>query len=395
MAFDELVTTTEAVAEQLQSATAFAQPIVPWGNGTRQHIGAAPVPGAQRLDLAGLNRVVAHVPADMTVTVQAGMTLGALQRHLAEHRQWLPWDPPQAENATVGGLLASAASGPWRLGYGTPRDWVLGMRVVLGDGRIVKSGGNVVKNVAGYDSHKLHIGALGTLGIITEATFKAFPLPDDVATRTWVLPTADAALALAEQLRAAPLSPASLLLLAPTADDLLPSDLGDGHWMLCVRYVGTAAGVARQCNLAETAATSARAEPIALTDPAALWQRAADWITSAADRCVLRVGTVPTALGRAIAAATRRFAAAPLVALPAVGLLHLRPAAHSFDSNALAALRTDLAASNGYVAVEDAPDALHATLDLRGAPPPTLPIMRALKRQWDPADLLNRGRYLV
>lgn len=170
--------TAEELADCLREATARGLAVVPWGAGTRQHIGRAPT----RYDLAiathGLARVLDYHPDDLVVTLEAGATLGAVQAELARHGQWLPWDAPLPGRASVGGLLASGAAGPLRLGYGAPRDWTLGMRVALGDGRLVRSGGRVVKNVAGYDTHKLHIGALGTLGVIVEATFKVQPLPE-------------------------------------------------------------------------------------------------------------------------------------------------------------------------------------------------------------------------
>jgi len=159
-----------------------AQSVLPWGGGTGQDYGTPPRKGETLLDLSGLNRVVAHEYADMTITVEAGVTLAALQAQLAQHGQFLPLDPPNAETATVGGLLATDAFGPYRLGYGTARDWLIGLKVLDAQGRLIKGGGKVVKNVTGYDLPKLHIGALGTLGVIVEATFKVSPKPAAVCT---------------------------------------------------------------------------------------------------------------------------------------------------------------------------------------------------------------------
>jgi len=122
--------------------------------------------------------VLEHTPEDMTVTVEAGMTLAALQNQLAQKKQWLPIDPPHAEKLSVGELLSTNASGPRRFGYGTVRDYVIGLKVALADGRIIKSGGKVVKNVAGYDLQKIFIGGQGTLGAIVEATFKLRPISE-------------------------------------------------------------------------------------------------------------------------------------------------------------------------------------------------------------------------
>jgi len=129
-------------------------------------------------NLVALNRLMAHTAEDMTAIVQAGMLLADLQKALRQSGQWLPIDPPVPERLTVGELLASNASGPRRFGYGTVRDYVIGLTVVLADGRLVRSGGKVVKNVAGYDLMKLFIGSHGSLGVIVEAIFKVLPCPE-------------------------------------------------------------------------------------------------------------------------------------------------------------------------------------------------------------------------
>jgi glycolate oxidase FAD binding subunit len=130
------------------------------------------------VDLALLNRVLEYTPEDMTVTVETGLTLSELQAHLARHEQWLPIDPAHPEHLTVRDLLDQNCSGPRRYGFGTIRDHLIGVRVALADGRIVHSGGKVVKNVAGYDLMKLFVGAGGSLGIAVEATFKLLPRPE-------------------------------------------------------------------------------------------------------------------------------------------------------------------------------------------------------------------------
>ena len=130
------------------------------------------------VDLQAFTRVVEYQPADMTVTAEAGLTLAALQARLAEHGQWLPVDPPGVDRKTLAGLLNTNASGPRRFGYGTIREHLLGLKIVLADGRLIKSGGKVVKNVAGYDLLKLFVGSHGTLGVIVEATFKVRPLAE-------------------------------------------------------------------------------------------------------------------------------------------------------------------------------------------------------------------------
>jgi FAD/FMN-containing dehydrogenase len=129
-------------------------------------------------DLSALKRVLEHKAEDMTARVEAGVTLAALQTHLAERGQWLPLDPSQPEKLTIGALLATSPSGPRRFGYGTVRDYLIGLTAVLADGRVIHSGGNVVKNVAGYDLMKVFIGSRGSLGVIVEAIFKLRPRPE-------------------------------------------------------------------------------------------------------------------------------------------------------------------------------------------------------------------------
>ncbi len=131
-----------------------------------------------RLDLGAMNRILEHTPEDMTVTAEAGITLGALQESLARRRQWVPVDPPSAGTLSITDLISRNVSGPRRFGFGTIRDHLIGIQVVLADGRLVRSGGKVVKNVAGFDVMKLFVGGHDSLGIIVEATFKLLPLPE-------------------------------------------------------------------------------------------------------------------------------------------------------------------------------------------------------------------------
>jgi glycolate oxidase FAD binding subunit len=149
-------------------------------NEVRESLSAAARSGERitSFDLRRMARVLEYTPEDMTVSVEAGITLAELQRRLAERGQWLPVDPPKPDALTIGALLAANKCGPRRFGYGTVRDYLLGIKVVLADGRVIKAGGKVVKNVAGYDLCKLFVGSMGTLGVILEATFKVLPRPE-------------------------------------------------------------------------------------------------------------------------------------------------------------------------------------------------------------------------
>ena len=156
------------------------QPVHAIGSGTKQHHGPPLMKEAQVVSLRKLERITSYEPGDLVVTVQAGARLADLQAALAEQGQWLPVDPPYG-NATIGGILATNSSGPRRLGYGTLRDHLIGLRVAGPDGTITRSGGRVVKNVTGFDLHKLHIGAFGSLGVLLEANFKLRPRPEITA----------------------------------------------------------------------------------------------------------------------------------------------------------------------------------------------------------------------
>ena len=156
--------------------------VVPWSGGTRTNIGNIPTRYDVALDLSGLRSNIEHVAGDMTVVCDAGVTIGELETLLRTQGQRLPFNVPFPETATIGGSIASNAPNRLRVMFGGLRDWVIGMRVVLADGTSTKSGGRVVKNVQGYDLHRLHTGAYGTLGVITEVGIKLVPLPK--ATRT-------------------------------------------------------------------------------------------------------------------------------------------------------------------------------------------------------------------
>ena len=172
-----LPASVQEMQDVLQFAAKADLSVVPAGAGTKLGIGNLP----QKVDLVlattRLNGVIAYEPADLTVIVEAGIPLAALQTELAHHRQYLALDPPYTNRCTLGGIVATNASGSLRMRYGAARNQVLGLRVVHANGTVVKSGGKVVKNVAGYDLNKLYIGAFGTLGIITEVTLKLSPIP--------------------------------------------------------------------------------------------------------------------------------------------------------------------------------------------------------------------------
>jgi glycolate oxidase FAD binding subunit len=168
----------EEVAAVLTLASEVGSPVMPWGGGTAATVGMPAGRAGLVVGLRRLGRLVDHEPGDLTATVEAGMTMEAFQAALGSRGQWLSLDPADAGRATVGGILATNACGPRRHLYGTARDLLIGVTVVTAEGSVVKGGGKVVKNVAGYDLPKLFIGSYGTLGVIVEATVKLRPLPE-------------------------------------------------------------------------------------------------------------------------------------------------------------------------------------------------------------------------
>src|SRR6266568_6125363 len=169
--------TVEQVAQIVALANQQGLTVLSLGGGSRINLGGIPERIDVLLEMDSLTRLLEHEAPDLTCHVEAGITLAALQAQLATKGQRLALDPPGAQQATIGGILASNASGPKRLRYGTARDMVIGLHVVQASGEVARSGGRVVKNVAGYDLNKLYIGSLGTLGIIVEANFKLQPFP--------------------------------------------------------------------------------------------------------------------------------------------------------------------------------------------------------------------------
>jgi len=174
--------TTAELARLVREANESGKTVIPWGGGTGQDHGHVPRAADLVLDMSGLDRVVAHEYADMTITVEAGTTLSTVQAQLATRGQFLPLEPGESSVATVGGMLAVDARSDLALGYGRCRDWLIGVEAVDAEGRLVRGGGRVVKNVSGYDLPKLFTGSLGTLAILTQATFKVAPLPEAVRT---------------------------------------------------------------------------------------------------------------------------------------------------------------------------------------------------------------------
>jgi glycolate oxidase FAD binding subunit len=272
---------SEEVVEVVKYAAAEKLALIASGARTKLGIGSPPSRYDIALDMTRLDRILAYDPGDLTLSVEAGVPLRTVASALAEHRQFLPLSIPYFDRATVGGTIASGVDTPLRQFYGTARDYVLGMEFVIGDGVLSKSGGNVVKNVTGYDLHKLMIGALGTLGVITRVNFKTFPMP--VSSRGFVatFENLDRAIDMRNRVAQSPLTPMTFDLLSPGAANLFaapaaerltknpmpPNVLAPSRWALTIGYSGRDAVLARyEAELRRMAAESAAHSVVVLAD---------------------------------------------------------------------------------------------------------------------------------
>jgi glycolate oxidase FAD binding subunit len=249
----------EEIAEIMKFAAAENLAVIPTGARTKLGIGMPPDRFDVALDMTRLDRVIAYDPADLTLSVEAGYSLSKLLGVLGDHRQFLPLFVPYFSRTTVGGTIAAGVDSPLRQYYGTARDYVLGMEYVTGEGVCAKSGGRVVKNVSGYDLHKLMIGSLGTLGVIVSVNFKTFPSP--VGSRGFVatFESAERALGMHERVARSALTPLTIEILSPRVASLFASEaaarIGSGmmppnvlsakHWAFSSGYAGNEKVLAR------------------------------------------------------------------------------------------------------------------------------------------------------
>ena len=199
----------------LQLANSRDLVVAPAGGLTKQQIGCVP----ERIDIllstTRLNKVEEYDPGDLTIAVQAGMPFAEMQRQLGEHQQWVPCDASSLEHATVGGLLATGAAGPLKSTFGHMRDFCIGVQFVTADGKVVKGGGRVVKNVAGYDLMKLLTGSYGSLAVITRANFKVFPRPRQTRTFACSFHSLEEALQFRTRIFQSPLTPMCMEIISP------------------------------------------------------------------------------------------------------------------------------------------------------------------------------------
>lgn len=375
------------LGEALSTASRDRLATVLRGGGTKLAWGRVPVAIDRIVSTARLNQEIVHRHGDLTVTAQAGVTLRRLNEELARHGQWLPVESP-FDDATVGGVVATNDAGPLRQRFGTPRDLLIGVRLAMPDGRLVKAGGHVVKNVAGYDLGKLISGSFGTLAAIAEVTFKLLPLPR--ASATLVAGYQDA-----ERLgRDASLIAASQL--EPLAFDVRVSPAGASDrapFQLLVCVASSPAAVEAQI---ESARRLVSGDAVIVRDAAesAIWyeQLQRPW---AGEGAVVRVGWLPARLPEVISLIedVQQMAGGRVTMIGrggvGAGLLTIDGDALS-QSAVVGRLRSSVFVGN--VSVLRASRELKAQLDVWCSPGNSLKAMQALKQAFDPAGILSAGR---
>ena len=385
----------EQVAVALRLCSEANATVTPWGSGTAMRIGNAPRRVEVVIGLERLNQLVEHDQANLTATVQSGRTLTALQEVLAQHNQFLPFDPPAAARATAGGIVATNLNGPRRSYYGSVRDLVIGMKIVLATGEQIKAGGKVVKNVAGYDMCKLFVGSLGTLGIITEVTLRMAPIPDTEATiiASGTLPEVGQ---FTEELSRSKLLPSAVFLLNAQASKA--TDPAPGDWRVAVWCEGFEETVARHLRDATSMAQKIGLATVILRekDHRRFWEEMRDFPLEV-DRTVYRV-TVPRSSAADVIETvhnrSQEEVRPEIVSDAAMGTVWISLGVDDLAAQWFAKLIDEARAHRGHAIVLAAPAHLKRGIDVWGPPPPTLPLMREIKRQFDPKGLLNPGRFV-
>jgi len=404
--------TAEDVAAALRDASERRHSLVIRGAGTKSDWGRPVGRVDAVLDMGRLNRILEHQHGDMTATVEAGATLRDVNRALAQHGQWLPLDPPFADRATMGGILATNDSGPLRHRYGTPRDLVIGIRLATTDGVLAKAGGRVVKNVAGYDLSKLVTGSFGCLAAIVSATFKLAPLPR--ASKTLRVEAPDAA-ALGQMVRtvmASQLEPIAfeIEIRRPTQrpqrtqKDFSASSAGSAFNIL-LRFASLPAVVDAQIDAASSALKghAGSVEVIDTDDGQRLWSEHSQQLWNR-DGAIVRASWLPANITTALArleqmtaalkggpAAGAADGATAMVGRAAVGAGLIRIDA-DIDSQARVIQQLRASSSFGNVVVVRGSADLKALVDVWGPHGDRQPLFDSLKRALDPTGVLNAGR---
>ena len=352
--------TAEELARTLREASAGRLAVTPVGCGRASEMGDPLDRCDVELHTGRLDRVLEHSQGDMVVSVEAGIAIESLQTELRQKGQFLPLDPFNSPGHTIGGLLASGWTGPLRQRFGSPRDFLIGIRVALPDGRLASAGGRVVKNVSGYDMMKLHLGAMGSLGVIVAASFKVFPNALHDVTVELSCASFEEAWAASEKAQALPLPPAALELLS--SGRLLARFLASKDAVeRMVRELGW-----KEANPSVWVEHSRRGP--------------SSWARIAVPRHKLHAILLSLPVG------------AEWWASPGVGIVHWSIAS---GAETVRDARATAESSGGSLVMMAGPDDLRREVGAWGTPPPTLELMKRLKNEFDPERTLNPGRFVV
>ncbi|MEH2050476.1 FAD-binding oxidoreductase [Nostoc sp.] len=358
--------------------------VLPCGNGSKLNWGGL----AKGIDVVvsteRINQLIEHAVGDLTVTVEAGMKFSDLQALLAKSRQFLALDPTAPKSATIGGIVATGDTGSLRQRYGSVRDQLLGITFVRADGEIAKAGGRVVKNVAGYDLMKLLTGSYGTLGFISQLTFRLYPLAE--AAGTVVLTgKAEAISQAANILRGSALTPVQADLLSGK----LVSSLGLGEGLgLIARFQSISESVKEQSNRVLEVGQKLGLDGVIFADgeEANLWQRLQERIHTSATESVItcKMGVLPTA-------------AVEILTQVELGLIHISSGLGLLQlesKNQVLKIRDRTQAHRGFLTILSAPVAVKEQIDVWGYTGNALPLMRRIKEQFDSKNILSPGRFV-
>ncbi|MFQ5850602.1 MAG: FAD-binding oxidoreductase [Candidatus Binatia bacterium] len=407
-----------ASVRDISSIMAFASAeglkVVPRGSGTKMGLGGVPEDIHLVLSLSRLNGVVDHEPADMTATFQAGILLKEAQTILDRNRQFIPLDPPYGEAATIGGILATNSSGPKRLRYGASRDLVLAIRVVHADGKVTKGGAKVVKNVSGYDMNKLYIGSLGTLAIIVEATFRLYPVT--AFEKSYLVPFAsiDAAWAVVARILNSPVVPSAIELLNPEASRHI-AEQADLPWPKgCYGLVVAVGSVHREAVNAQLGMVRRFCGEASMPEGQLLnsqvhetfWRVSRDLKLADSPQAVLKASVPLTKVAEGVRlgeeVAAKQGLGLGVVSEAGSGIIryYLTGEAASpgpFQQGVVETvkqLRAFAQEAKGSLVVLEAPREVKGRVDVWGPVGRALPLMQALKDQFDPERILNPGRFV-
>jgi glycolate oxidase FAD binding subunit len=375
------------LSEILRDATEHSTPLVPRGGGTALSIGNVEPGAPAYLDITSIAGVRDYRPADLTLSVHAGTRMADVRAILAEHGQELPIDFPNVETSTIGGLVASGFAGPRRLGSGTLKDLIIGCEYVRGDGLIAKAGGQVVKNVSGFEISRLMHGSWGSLAVLTTVNFKVTPIPKAERTLTWHMKSPEAAIAAAHRVRQEQPS--------VTAIDV---HMQGEATTLNVRLMGRTGALESQ--IAELTALHGASEPLPDEQSHDWWQDQMERFAHESGKVQIVLSTRPRFMNEAFAEFIQRMGLRneEIVAVVSPGLgtarIRLEPAAVTAGSFWEKAGVSSIP-GGAKVLIEFAPDEWKRGIDVWGAEDEGFGLMRAVKAQFDPAAILNRGRLFI